>query len=211
MALFSPMTIRQAAFRNRIVMPPMVRMIPSMPREVARTRGRVTEEVLEHYRRRAAAGTGMIIVEATAVDPGGCMWEDGLNVYADEHVPDLARLAACIRAEGAVANIQLVHGGPQASPDVTGCETVGPSPVAPSSGKSVPRELTLEGIEAIEQQFEDAAVRVGKAGFDAVEIHGAHGFLPDSFLSRRRNQRSDVYGRTLAGRPRFLVETCGRV
>ena len=209
--LFSPIAIRDVDFRNRIVMPPMVRSTPSMPRKVVETGGRVTEEVLEHYRRRASAGTGMIIVEATAVDADGRVWKNGLGAFADDHVPGLTRLAGSIRAEGAVASIQLVHGGPQGSPDVTGCETVGPSPVAPSEGKPVPRALTIEEIQTIEQRFADAAARAAEAGFDAVEIHGAHGYLLDSFLSKRRNRRNDAYGGPMAGRMRFLVEACRRV
>ena len=159
-SLFSPITIGRVKLRNRIVMPPMVRGFPSMPRKVADTAGRVTEAVVEHYRRRAGAGTGMIIVEATAVDADGRAWHQGLRAFADEHIPDLARLASAIRAEGAAASIQLVHGGPQGSPSVTGCETVGPSAVAPSRGKPVPRALTVEEIHTIQQRFADAATRV---------------------------------------------------
>ena len=206
-SLFSPISIKQVEVRNRIVMPPMVRMEPSMPREVVDTNGRVTKAVLEHYRRRAAAGTGMIIVEATAVDAAGRVWEQGLKAYADGHVPDLAQLAQCIRSEGAVANIQLVHGGPQASPTVSEHETVGPSSMA-IEGKPPCHELTIGEIQAIEKLFEDAAWRAVEAGFDAVEIHGAHGYLLDSFLSSARNRRTDTYGGTNAGRMRMILETC---
>ncbi len=209
--LFSPLSVSDVQFRNRIVMPPMVRGIPSMDAAVVGTDGRVSQPVLEHYRRRAAAGTGMIIVEATAVDPEGRAWTQGLNAWSDEHLPGLSALADCIKGEGAVACIQLVHGGPQGSSQVTGLPTVGPSPVAPSSGQPVPRELAIEEILAIEQRFENAAARAIDSGFDAVEVHGAHGFLLDSFLSEERNQRSDGYGGTLTGRMRFLVETCTRV
>jgi 2,4-dienoyl-CoA reductase-like NADH-dependent reductase (Old Yellow Enzyme family) len=192
-------------------MPPMVRGYPSMPREVAETGGRVTDAVVEHYRRRATAGTGMIIVEATAVDADGRAWPQGLRAYADEHIAGLARLASAMRAEGAVANIQLVHGGPQGSPSVTGRETVGPSAVAPSAGEPVPRPLTVDEIQTIEQRFAEAAARAAEAGFDAVEVHGAHGYLLDSFLLRQRNRRTDAYGGQMAGRMRFLLETCRHV
>ena len=209
--LFKPMTIGGVRFRNRVVMPPMVRGVPSMDRAVVGTDGSVTEAVLEHYRRPARAGTGMIIIEATAVDPEGRAWQQGLNAWSDDDLPGLARLAASIKAGGAVANIQLVHGGPQGSSRVTGLPTVGPSSVAPSAGKAAPRTLSTDEILAIEQRFEDAAARAVEAGFDAVEIHGAHGFLLDSFLSKKRNRRTDEYGGALAGRMRFLVETCRRV
>ena len=202
-ALFMPMSIHDCTFRNRVAMPPMVMGSGD-------TDGRVTEDTLAHYGARADAGTGLIIVEATAVAAGGRCWPRGLNAYADEHKPGLARLAARVLAAGAVASVQLVHGGPQGSAEMTG-GTVGPSAVAPSAGKPVPRALTVAEILAIEDQFAEAAARAVAAGFDMVEIHGAHGFLLDSFLSPRRNQREDDYGGTLAGRLRMLLETCRRV
>ncbi len=174
---------------------------------MANTGGRVTDAVVEHYRRRAAAGTGMIIVEATAIDPAGRAWPQGLLAYSDEHIPDLARLSEAIHAEGAVANIQLVHGGPQASPDVIGGPPVGPSAVAASDRAPTPRALSFEDIRAVEQHFASAAARAAQAGFDAVELHAAHGYLLDSFLSTQRNQRRDEYGGSLRNRMRFLVET----
>lgn len=137
--LFSTFSLRGHEFRNRIVMPPMVRVASQMPPEVVETRGRVTDAVVEHYAQRARAGTGLIIVEATAVDPAGRVWKDGLNLFADEHIPDLARLAQAIHAAGAKAGIQLVHGGPQASPGVSRCRIVGPSAVRESQGKPLPR------------------------------------------------------------------------
>lgn len=202
--LFSPLNVKGFTFRNRVVMPPMVAGLGD-------AEGRVTDAVLEHYAARARAGTGLIIVEATAVDAGGRCWAGGLGAYDDEHLEGLRRLAERIHGEGALASIQLVHGGPQASPEVMGRETVGPSAVKPSDDASVPRALTVDEILAIEQRFEDAAARVLQAGFDGVEVHGAHGYLLDSFLSSRRNQRTDAYGGSLAGRARMMVETCARV
>lgn len=206
--LFSPLTIGDVHFANRIVMPPMVRIGRAMDPSVVDTDGRVTDAVLEHYGIRARAGTGMIILEATAVDAEGRAWKQGLNAWSDDHIPDLARLAQRIKSEGSVASIQLVHGGPQGSSAVTGLPTVGPSPVPPSAAKPAPRELTVAEIREIEQRFADAAARAVAAGFEAVEIHGAHGFLLDSFLMTARNRRADAYGGQLAGRMRMLVETC---
>jgi len=209
--LFAPLTIGDVRFANRIVMPPMVRMVSSKRPADPSADGRVTEAVLEHYARRARAGTGMIIVEATAVDAEGRAWQQGLNAWSDDHIPELALLAQRIKAAGSVASIQLVHGGPQGSPAVTGVQTVGPSRVAPSGGKPAPRPLTVEEILAIEQRFADAAGRMVEAGFDAVEIHGAHGYLLDSFLMEARNRRSDAYGGALPARMRMLLETCRAV
>jgi 2,4-dienoyl-CoA reductase-like NADH-dependent reductase (Old Yellow Enzyme family) len=206
--LFSPITIKNKVFRNRVVMPPMVRLAPLMSREVTETNGEITDAVLAHYRARACAGTGLIIVEATAVDPNGRAWAHGLKGYADESLPGFKRLADCIHAEGALASIQLVHGGPQSAPEVTGVPAAAPSAVPASEGKGELHALSVDEIKAIEQRFADAAERMAEAGFDAVEIHGAHGYLLDSFLSKRANQRTDAYGGGIENRGRMLLETC---
>ena len=198
-ALFSPATAKGISFRNRVVMPPMVCAgMPDMKDRVDPD-GHVGEAILDHHTRRARAGTGMIIVEATAVDAGGRCWKGGLCAHSDEYTAGLRRLAKCIQEEGAVACIQLLHGGPASSP-----ELAGGAPVNPNT-------LSVEEILAIEGRFAEAACRCIAAGFDAVELHGAHGFLLDSFLSTERNARSDGYGGTIDGRMRMLVETCGLV
>jgi 2,4-dienoyl-CoA reductase-like NADH-dependent reductase (Old Yellow Enzyme family) len=203
-ALFTPLTVKKVTFRNRIVMPPMVN-------ESGDEEGRVTKAALRYYRERAAAGTAMIIVEATAVDEKGRCWRTGLGAYSDRQIPSLQRLSEAIRAEGGVAAVQLVHGGPQGAPELAGGETVGPSAVAPSPDAPLPRALTVEEIHAIEQRFADAAGSAVQAGFQAVEVHGAHGFLLDSFLSSARNRRTDAYGGLISNRARMLVEACERV
>jgi 2,4-dienoyl-CoA reductase-like NADH-dependent reductase (Old Yellow Enzyme family) len=202
--LFSPLTIKSVAFRNRVVMPPMVR-------ELGDEEGRVTDAVVESYVARARAGTGTIIVEATAIAEAGRCWSGGLCAYAHRHVAGLRRLAEAIHAEGAVALIQLVHGGPQATPQVSGRETVGPSAIRPAHDKPVPRALTVVETHAIQEEFATAAGLALEAGFDGVEIHGAHGYLLDSFLSKKRNERDDAYGGAIEGRMRMVVETCDRV
>jgi 2,4-dienoyl-CoA reductase-like NADH-dependent reductase (Old Yellow Enzyme family) len=207
--LFSPLTIRDVTLRNRVVLPPMVRFTPSMSPEVTNTGGEITPAVIEYYRQRAA-GMGMVVVEATCIDPGGRTWADGLNAYADEHLPGLVRLAWAIRREGCVACVQIVHGGPQASPELVG-QTVGPSSVRPSAAGALPRELTVAELGAIQQHFVDGAARLADAGFQAVDLHGAHGYLLDSFLSRARNNRTDRYGGDVVGRSRMLAETLRRV
>ena len=209
--LFSPIGVGHVTFANRLVMPPMVRFTGEMPEEVARTGGRVNDAVVEHYARRVRAGTGMIIVEATAVDAQGRCWADGFGLYEDGQIDDLAKVARGIKAAGGVACIQLVHGGPQASPELCGGTIVGPSAIGDSEKSAVPEALTVAAIQTIEQRFVDAARRAVKAGFDAVEIHGAHGYLLDSFLMQRRNQRTDEYGGTREGRMRMLLETCQKV
>ena len=209
--LFSPITVREVLFPNRLVMPPMVRFVGEMSKEVTITGGRVTSDVVEHYIKRVRAGVAMIIVEATAVDPLGRCWENGFNLFADEYVENLTQLAAGIRAAGGKSCIQLVHGGPQAVPAITGGEVVGPSPIGGTETAPHPRELSIAEIHAIQERFADAAERAVRAGFDAVEVHGAHGYLLDSFLMKRRNQRTDEYGGDLRGRLRMVLETCALV
>jgi NADPH2 dehydrogenase len=209
--LFSPITIKTKTFRNRVVMPPMVRSAPLMSPEVIECDGHVNDAVIGHYQQRARAGTGLIIVEATAVEPGGRVWRNGLNVFDDATVPGLAGLADAIHAEGAAAGIQIVHGGPQSSSQVTGCDVFGPSAVQASASAPNVRELTVAQIEQTEQHFAEAAQRAVQAGFDLVEVHGAHGYLLDSFLSTRSNRRTDKYGGDAAGRMGMLVETCRTV
>lgn len=199
MQLFEPVALGKVTVRNRVVMPPMVAaLLPDVKAHVDPA-GHVTPAVIEHYARRAAAGTGLIMLEATAVDPRGRCWSGGLCVYDDDFIPGLTALAQAIKAHGAVAGIQLVHGGPQAS-----AELIGGDPLLPDT-------LTLAEIDAVQQRFVAAAERCVAAGFDVVELHGAHGFLLDSFISPEKNTRTDGYGGDIAGRIRMLVETCGRV
>lgn len=208
--LFSPITVKDVTFRNRVVMPPMVCVIWPPLADIGSPDGTVTSACVEHYARRAQAGTGLIIVEATAVGEDGRCWADALAAYADRHLPGLSRLASQIQAEGAVASIQLVHGGSQASPELVTAR-VGPSAVEPIDDDPGVQALTVEEIEKIQQQFEKAAAQVVEAGFNAVEVHGAHGFLLDAFLSSRTNRRTDDYGGEITGRMRMLTETCSRI
>jgi len=205
-ALFTPLTVGTVIFRNRVALPPMVCAV--MPSLGARGEDdTVTDALAAHYARIARAGTGLVIVEATVVDAGGRCWAGGIGAYADRFLPGLARLAAAIRAEGAVAGIQLVHGGPQGSEALNG-ENVGPSAIPPRPDGPVPRALAVEEIHAIQERFAAAAMRCADAGFQYIELHGAHGFLLDSFLMKSRNARADAYGGSREGRMRMLDETC---
>lgn len=207
----TPLRIGPVEVRNRIAMPPMVRLAPHASPEVIAGEGSVTDHLVEHYARRARAGVGLIIVEATCVHPLGRVWRHGLNAYDDAHVPGLASIARAIAAEGALPGIQLVHGGPQADPALTGGVTLGPSPVAPSVGEPEPRELDLGQILAIQRAFIEAAARAHEAGFRFIEIHGAHGYLLDSFVSPIRNHRTDAFGGSIENRMRMLMDIVMRI
>jgi len=185
--------------------------MPPMVREHGDDDGCVTDDVVAYYRRRAAAGTGLIIVEATAVEPAGRTWPGGLCAYTPAHLPGLRALAGAIHAEGAAALLQLVHGGPKATPRVSGRETVAASAVQPSGSRAMPRALTVEDVRRTQLHFAGAAELAMEAGFDGVEVHGAHGYLLDAFLSRKYNVRDDEYGGSMENRVRVLTETCRSV
>jgi 2,4-dienoyl-CoA reductase-like NADH-dependent reductase (Old Yellow Enzyme family) len=204
--LLTPIRIGPVEVRNRIVMPPMVRLSPHVPAELLDNAGEVTPTLIEHYRSRAASGVGLIIVEATCVDPSGRVWKHGLNAYDDAHIAGLRDLASAIADCGAVPGIQLVHGGPQADPALCGGSTWGPSAVAPSVGEPEPRELDLVSLLEVQHRFVRAAERAAEAGFRFIEAHAAHGYLLDSFISPMRNHRTDAFGGRIENRLRMTMD-----
>jgi NADPH2 dehydrogenase len=186
---------------NRIVMPPMVVW-------KATEDGAVTPGILEHY--RDSAGPGMVIVEATAVSPEGRLAQQQIGIFEDRHVEGLARIAEIIHAAGSMASIQLHHAGRNTNLDNTfGLPLVAPSAVPAKD--VVPEALAEDGIERILDCFAAAARRAADAGFDAVEIHGAHGFLVSQFLSPLANTREDRWGGNLENRARFVREAARRM
>jgi len=184
--------------RNRIVMPAMLTRYGS-------EEGYVTERTKNYYEARARGGAGLIIEEATYVHLRGKSFPNQLGISDDKFIPDLSQLVQTIHRHGAKAAIQLFHGGRTAKSALSLMQPVAPSPLA-SLGGEVPKELTVDEIAEIVAYFAEAALRAKKAGFDGVEIHGAHSFLIDQFLSRASNKRQDVYGGDLPKRARFLIE-----
>lgn len=183
--------------KNRFVMPPMVV-------NYATSEGFVTEEIIAYYARRAEGGVGLIVVEFTAVSPEGRGSSNGLCLYDDSYIFPLAKLAQTVHSYGTKILIQLNHAGRRTLAQYTGSQPVAPSPL-PLFG-AVPRELTIEEIKIIQMKFSEAAQRAYRAGFDGVEIHGAHGYLIHQFLSSRTNHRSDEYGGDFNGRIKLLIE-----
>ncbi|MCL6450265.1 MAG: NADH:flavin oxidoreductase [Acetobacteraceae bacterium] len=202
--LFSEFRCCGLRLRNRLAMPPMAT-------ELAGPRGEVTPAHLEHYRARAEAGVGLIIVEHSFVAPEGRLSPRQLGAWDDALVPGLRELAQAIRAAGACAALQISHAGSLAQSRLTGAEPVGPSAVLHPRGKEVPRELSEVGLAGVARAFGQAARRCREAGFDAVEVHGAHGFLLSQFLSPLTNRRSDAYGGGIDRRMRFPLEVVEEV
>lgn len=171
-----------------------------------------------HLGSRATGGAGLVIVEATAVEARGRITAGDLGLWKDEQIPAYARIAAFLKSQGAVAGIQLAHAGRKASCDLPwngganippadgGWQTVAPSPVGFKATDFVPHELTRDEIATIVERFADAARRALQAGFQVLEIHGAHGYLINEFLSPLSNHRTDEYGGDFENRIRFAVE-----
>ena len=171
-------------------------------------------------------GPGLSFIEATAVAPEGRVSPGDLSLWSDTHIPAFAELTAFAHSQNQKIAIQLAHAGRKASsaPPWVGTwervdedeggwpdAIVGSSPVAYNDKLSAPKELTKEGIKAIVKAFGDAARRAVQAGFDVVEIHGAHGFLLHSFISPFSNHRTDEYGGSLESRTRIVVEVVDAV
>ncbi|MFQ6087109.1 MAG: NADH:flavin oxidoreductase, partial [Candidatus Bathyarchaeia archaeon] len=195
--LLDPLEVKGLTLKNRIVMPPM-------HTGLATTEGAVTDNLVEHYVRRSKA-LGLLIVEHSYVSLGGRLSERQLGIYEDGLVHGLEKLSSSIHATGTPAVIQINHAGRSANMEITGMQ-----PVAPSSSENA-RELRVEEIEALTESFALAAERAIRAGFDGVEVHGAHGFLLNQFFSPLTNRRRDKYGGSLENRMRFPLEVVERV
>ncbi|MDA8145128.1 MAG: NADH:flavin oxidoreductase [Thermaerobacter sp.] len=202
--LFSPLEVRGLALRNRIMMPPMAS-------DVATEAGEVTPRHLEHYLARARSQVALLVVEHTYVRRSGRLTRTQLGLHDEALVEGFRRLVEAIRPTGARLVLQLTHAGSATTAAVAEAVPEGPSAVLHPSGKEVPRELTVADLAQIREEFAAAARRAVEAGFDGVEIHGAHGYLLNQFLSPLTNRRTDDYGGDLAGRSRFPLEVIRRV
>ncbi len=204
--LAQQLKIRGKAMRNRIAMPPMAN-------HLADESGAVVPEHNEHYRIRAKDGVALIIVEHSYVHISGRMRTSQLAVDRDELVDGLATLVSSIKDQGALAVIQITHAGSMAAEVPPGGELVAPSPIINPKARIdvMPRELTPAELEELKEQYVKAAVRAERAGFDAVELHGAHGYLLNEFISPLTNQRTDGYGGSEEGRAKFPLEVTAAV
>jgi 2,4-dienoyl-CoA reductase-like NADH-dependent reductase (Old Yellow Enzyme family) len=208
--LFRPLTIRSVSLRNRIMLSPMC--------QYSAVDGVADDWHFVHLGSRATGGSGLVFTEATHVEPAGRITTSCLGVWNDSQRDALARIAAFVSARGAVPGIQLAHAGRKGSitrpwegsrplaPSDGGWEVIAPSAIPFAEGFAVPREMDAHGIERIVGTFASAARRAREAGFQVLELHGAHGYLIHEFLSPLSNRRADAYGGDLAGRARFLMD-----
>ena len=213
--LFHPLTLRGITLRNRIMVAPMC--------QYSSEDGFASDWHLVHLGSRAVGGAALVMTEATAVEARGRISPEDLGIYKDEHIAMLSRIAQFIKDQGAVPAIQLAHAGRKAStyrpwsgngelPVEKGrWETIAPSAERFSESYPLPEALTGDEIALVIQHFQDAAKRAIRAGFQVLEIHGAHGYLMHEFLSPLSNHRHDDYGGTLANRMRILIETVDAV
>jgi len=197
--LFSPFKIQNMTLKNRIVMPALASFMIGND-------GSISDATVEHYRRRAAGGPAMVIMEACAVAPEGVVASHQAVIYDDRFVDGLSKIARAMREEGAVPAVQIHHGGRQTSVKVIKRKPVAPSPLPCPTIHGEVEPLTIEGIQQLVQKFGDAAERAYQAGFELIEIHGAHGYLVNQFLSQFSNIREDEYGGNVVGRTRFARE-----
>jgi NADPH2 dehydrogenase len=195
--IFENLTIKDMTVKNRIVMPPMCMYS-------AEKDGYAKGFHLAHYTARAIGGVGLIILEATAVEPEGRISDRDLGIWEDEQVTGLKEIVDSGHQYGSKMGIQLGHAGRKSTVDYM--DSYAPSAIAFSDKLQTPKEMTIEDIKRVVKQFGKAAKRARQAGFDLIEIHGAHGYLINEFLSPLTNHREDEYGGEVGNRARLLKE-----
>jgi NADPH2 dehydrogenase len=200
--LFSPYTIKDVTLKNRIVMAPMC-MYSSHNED-----GKVTNWHYTHYVSRAVGQVGLIILEATAVTPQGRISPQDLGIWSDEHIEGLAKLVELMKEHGAATGIQIAHAGRKA---VIDGDIIAPSSLAFNDKMKTPLEMSKQDIVETVNAFKKGVERAKKAGFDVIELHGAHGYLINEFLSPLSNKRQDEYGGSAENRYRFLREVIDEV
>ena len=208
--LFQPLKIRSIQLKNRIVVSPMC--------QYSSEDGFANDWHLVHLGSRAVGGAALVLTEAAAVSPEGRITHHDLGIYKHDHIEFLKRITDFIKKQNSVPGIQLAHAGRKAShhrpwegaaalnQNENPWITEAPSAIAYKEGEPVPHELTTEQIKKIIEDFKQAAVRAHDAGFEILELHGAHGYLLHEFLSPLSNHRTDQYGGSFENRIRFVSE-----
>jgi NADPH2 dehydrogenase len=198
--LLKPLKVRSMDLANRLVLPPMATA-------KAEPDGYVSRSLLDYYEEKSCGGyISLIIIEHSYISPEGKAHNKQLSVSNDAVIPGLKKLADIIHRNGSKAAMQINHAGSAALREVTGTTPIAPSATANPRRGDMPREIREEEIGDIVKGFKDAGRRVREAGFDAVEIHSAHGYLLNQFLSPLTNKRTDDYGGGLSNRIRLHVQ-----
>ena len=211
--LFSSLKIKSKTFRNRVVLSPMC--------QYKAKDGIISDWHLQHYSRFAFSGLGAAFIEATGVSPEGRIGHGCTGIWSDDHVEGLSKIVKTFNQYDCLSGIQLAHAGRKASflrpwdgaSPITendkiepAWQTIGPSAIPINNSSPVPKEMTIEDINRVKEDLKNAAIRANIAGFDIIEIHGAHGYLLHSFFSPISNMRNDQYGGNFENRIRFAME-----
>ncbi|MCF8069137.1 MAG: NADH:flavin oxidoreductase [Desulfobacterales bacterium] len=204
--LFEPIIINGMQLKNRVVR-------SATYEAMATEDGKITDKIIKFYTRLAKGGVGLIITGHAYIQKNGIADSFQLGAYSDEHVMGLKKLTTAIHEQNTMVALQISHAGRQTVPEAIGGQTpMGPSSIEADSVFNVsPREMTVEEILKSIDAFVKAAERSKKAGFDAVQLHAAHGYLMAQFLSSHTNRRSDEWGGTPEKRMRFIIETYKKV
>jgi 2,4-dienoyl-CoA reductase-like NADH-dependent reductase (Old Yellow Enzyme family) len=195
--LYTPFMLKGLELKNRIVMPPMCQY------SVEQKDGIATDWHYLHYVSRAVGGAGFIIIEMTDVEPDGRISDYDLGLWSDEHIPALRRIVDACHQYGAKVGIQIAHAGRKAEDAAV---PVSASAIPFDEKSKQPRALETEEVKGMVQKFREAAARAVKAGFDAIQIHGAHGYLIHQFHSPLTNKRTDEYGQEMTRFGREIIE-----
>lgn len=199
MKVFEPFKINQMELKNRMVVSAMVTNYCSED-------GMATEKFIAYHEHKAKGGWGLIITEDYAVTPTACGFKKLPGLWEDGQIESHKELTRRIHEAGGKIAAQIYHAGRETSSAITGEQPIGPSALKDPTMPETPREMTVEEIHELVEQFGDCARRAKEAGFDAVEVHGAHGYLIGAFASPFSNKRSDEYGGTIRNRARFAME-----
>lgn len=203
-SVISPLTIRRTTFRNRIIM-------PSMVTNYAGRNGEVSEKLIRYHEARALGGVGLNMLEATSVHDSGRSYFPGVSIASDDYIRGLSHLTDAVHKAGGLAGVQLHHAGRLVRPDASGQAIPLVSFVPGRTAYDNSRVLDTEDIYMLIDAYAEAARRAREAGFDVIEIHGAHGYLIAQFMSPLFNQRTDEFGGSYEGRMRFPLEVIRRV
>ncbi|MCA1030638.1 NADPH dehydrogenase NamA [Bacillus timonensis] len=196
-SVFSPYTVKNVTMKNKIVMSPMC-MYSSHQED-----GKVENWHVTHYVSRAVGQVGLVMIEATSVTPQGRISPQDLGIWDDDHIEGLSKLVSMIKEHGAKTAIQLAHAGRKAM--IEG-EIIAPTALPFNEKMKTPKEMTTKDIKDTVEAFRLATKRTKEAGFDIIELHGAHGYLINEFLSPLTNKREDEYGGSFENRYKFLSE-----
>lgn len=218
--LFEPITLRSLTIPNRVWMSPMCQYSAAADGPEV---GAPNDWHFVHLATRAVGGAGLILAEATAVSPEGRISPFDLGLWNDHQAEAFTRITRLLTEHGTVPGIQLAHagrkastdrpwrGGGQLTPEQGGWQPIAPSPIPFADGSPTPAELTVDEIKRVVDDFARAAERALRAGFQVVEVHGAHGYLIHEFLSPHSNHRTDAYGGPFENRIRLALEVVDAV